>query len=108
MRQEIDPQSVASTNDRTLAIKLLKQSKHALLLVADVDTEQVNLVSIAPEGHDLRTFVALINVLKRVTPQVLQRLIDNAPREDMEVAMAILQEDSDQGERSSMNGHLAN
>lgn len=108
MRQEIDTQSAVSTNDRTLAIKLLKQSKHALLLVANVDTEQVNLVSIAPEGHDLRTFVALINVLKRVTPQVLQRLIDNEPREDMEVAMAILQEDSGQGERSSMNGHLAN
>lgn len=108
MRQEIDPKSVVSTNNRALAIKLLKQSKHALLLVADVDTEQVNLVSIAPEGNDLRTFVALINVLKRITPQVLQHLIDEASGEDMEEAIAILQEDSGQGEQPSMNGRLAN
>lgn len=108
MRQETDTQLVVSTNDRALAIKLLKGSKHALLLVADAGTEQVNLVNIAPEGHGLSTFVALINVLRRFTPQVLQRLIDEASREDMEEAMVILQEDGCQGEQPYTNRHLAN
>lgn len=108
MRQEIDPQSVVSTNDKELAIKLLKQSKHALLLVADVEAEQVNLVNIAPEGHGLRTFVAMIDVLKRITPQVLQHLIDEASGEDMEEAIAILQDGSDQGEQPFIHSHLAN
>ena len=108
MRQEIDLQPVVSANNRALAIKLLKESQHARLLVADVDAEQVNLASIAPEGHDLRTFVALINVLKRVAPQVLQHLISQASSEDMKEAIAILQEDSDQGKQSSTSSHLAN
>lgn len=108
MRQEIDPQMVVSTNDRALALQLLENSQYALLLVVDAEDEQVNLVNIAPEGHDLRTFVAMIDVLKRITPQVLQHLIDEASGEDMEEAIAILQEDSGQGEQPSMNGHLAN